>query len=145
MFYFVRTQKFLIFILFILELNLYNVAIEKDQRNLVISSIFYIVIGLTLLLFILNFKFFIEKEQLKYQFTLFGLTWYTKVITASAIARIEMKEVPDNRIAIYFKKGRGFVINDYKMRHIDDDLADFAERNGIHFKDTRPMYLQKKK
>lgn len=142
--YLVRTQKFLIFVLFMLELNLYNVLLDKDERNVVVNTIFYIVIGLTLMLFILNFKFYIEKEQLKYEFTLFGFTWYTKIIPAENIARIEMKEVPDNRIAIYLKKGRSFVVNDYKMKHIDDDLANFAERNQLQFKDTRPMYLQKK-
>lgn len=143
MFYLVRTHKFLIFIMFLMELNMYNLAIRNNEQILWVKIIFYICIVITLMLFITSFKFKIEKEQLTYEFTLFGVTCFTKHILVNNIKRIEMKKVPDNRIAIYLKKGMGFVVNDFKMKHIDDELADFAIRNDIHFKDTRPAYLKK--
>lgn len=145
MLYLVRTQKMLILVLFIMQLNLYNLFIHNDEAALWMNILFYLCIGITLLLFITSFKFKIEETQLSYELTILGFTWFTKRIPISNIERIEMKEVPDNRIAVHLKKGISFVVNDFKMKHIDDELADFSARHAIEFKDTRAAYLKKNK
>lgn len=145
MLYLVRTRKFLIFILFILQINLYNMAIQSNYQTALVNSVFYICIAITFIIFIVSFTFTIEQRQINYQLTIFGAKFYKKVIPAENIQRIQMKKVPDNRIAVHLKQGMSFVINDYKMKYIDDEFAQFADRNNVEFIDTRSEFIQKNK
>lgn len=145
MFYLVRTRKTIIFLCLLMVLNLYNTVNFVEDSRALINGIFIFVIVLLLIFFISNFKFIIEEKRLLYKFTLFGIVWFTKIIAAENVKQIKMKKMPDNRMWIYLKKGRSFVVNDFKMKNIDDELAAFAERNEVDFIDTRPMYIHKQK
>lgn len=130
MIYLIRPSKLLVFILLVLQLNLYFSTFYKMNDSAILNYIFLLIIFITVIILFINFKFDICDDKLVYTIKFLGFSIYKKEIFKKNIINIKFSK-SENWTYIKLKEGFNLKISDYKYKKMHSDLMVFAEKNYI--------------
>lgn len=130
MIYLIRPSKLLVFILLVLQLNLYFSVFSKMNDSAILNHIILLIIFITAIILFINFEFDICDDKLVYTIKFLGVLIYKKKIFKKNIMNIKFSK-SKNCTYIKLKNGFNLKISDYKYKKMHSDLIVFAKKNYI--------------